>query len=357
MGKIDTVIFDWSGVLSDELDADVATVNEILEERGHSKVSKEKFLELYELPWSNFYKKQGLPFDVDTEYSSWKRIFPKHYSKLKLFPRAKETLQWLKERGKKIIVLSSHNAELVKEEIEQFGLGGIIDAFDAGNNNKMQKIDALLKEHCIKKKETVYLGDTAHDIETAQFVGVKSIAVLGGFENRGKLEKAKPDYILEKISDLPAMIEKIEGEGTEEVETKTIGGKAAHVVVVALIDDGKKLVMLERSYPIKCTSFIIGHIAKGEKELETLEREVLEETGGKITGKEFLGERVFDYGWKCTRGASKHEWHIYKVKVDKVRKKEIDEGKLLLVPFEKIAKQKGVTEMVKQTLKEFGYIK
>ncbi len=146
-------------------------------------------------------------------------------------------------------------------------------------------------------------------------------------------------------------------EATENVETKTIGGKTAHVVVVALIDDGKRLVMLERSYPIKCTSLIIGHIAKGENELETLEREVLEETGGKILEKKFLGERVFDYGWKCTRGAHLHEWRIYKVKVDKVRKKEIDEGKLLQVPFKKISKQKGVTEMVKQTLKDFGYIK
>lgn len=353
---IKTIIFDWSGVISDELDADVATTNDILEARGYPKISKEKFLELYELPWENFYKKQGIPVEMKEENARWSKIFPKHYSKLRLFPHAKEVLECLKNRGKKIVVLSSHNADLLEEEIELFGLRGLIDAVDASNSDKRGKIDAFLKEHGINKRETVFVGDTSHDIETAKFAGIKSIAVLSGFGTKESLEKQKPDYLIEKISELPELVERIEAEEIEKVETKETNGKKAHVVVVALAEIEKKLVMLERAYPIKCTSLIIGHIAKGENENSALEREVLEETGGKIEKKEFLGERVFDYGWKCTRGANLHAWRVYRVHIDKLRKKEIDEGKLLLVPFEKIQEQ-NITETVKKTLEEFGYIK
>ena len=54
---IDTVILDWSGVVSDDLEAVWLTSNDILKERGAKPVSLQQFRELFELPFMNFYKK------------------------------------------------------------------------------------------------------------------------------------------------------------------------------------------------------------------------------------------------------------------------------------------------------------
>jgi len=43
---IKSVIFDWSGVLSNDWAATVVTENDVLEEWGHPRISEEKFKEL-----------------------------------------------------------------------------------------------------------------------------------------------------------------------------------------------------------------------------------------------------------------------------------------------------------------------
>ena len=95
---IKSVIFDWSGVISDEWNATVVTANEVLEEYGHPKISEDKFKELYELPWTRFYEKLGLDVDEEKEYKLWAKFMPKHYDLIKVFPQARKTLEWLKEK-------------------------------------------------------------------------------------------------------------------------------------------------------------------------------------------------------------------------------------------------------------------
>ena len=51
-----------------------------------------------------------------------------------------------------------------------------------------------------------------HDIETAKLAKVKSIAVLSGYDEKEKLEKAEPDYILQDIGELPALIESLDSD-------------------------------------------------------------------------------------------------------------------------------------------------
>ncbi len=207
---IKTIIFDWSGVISDELDADVATVKELFEARGFPQMTKEKFLEFYELPWENFYKKQGLPVDLDKEYEDWAMVFPKHFSKLKIFPEAKQVLEQLKAKGKKILILSAHHQDLLRKEIAQFGLEGIFDAIESSNRDKRAKINKLLQENNVDAEEAVFVGDTSHDIETAKHAGITSIGIPSGFEPKEKLVEKKPDFLIEKISELPELIERIE---------------------------------------------------------------------------------------------------------------------------------------------------
>ena len=212
---IETVILDWSGVVSDDLEATFATSNDVLEHWGHSRLTMQKFRELYELPWMRFYEKLGMQVNMEKEYELWEKIFPKHFGKIKSFPCSKKVLQWLKQNGKKVMVFSSHCQKLVEQEIEDYGFQGLIDHVDASNEDKREKIDALLKRHEIETKTTIYVGDMVHDVETAKQAGIRSVAVLCGYDSKEKLEKAGPGFIIKDLGELPGLVEKIEGAADE----------------------------------------------------------------------------------------------------------------------------------------------
>ncbi len=209
--KIKSVIFDWSGVLSSDWDATFHVTNEILEFWGRNKMSAQEFRKRYELPWMNFYRKINLKVDPKWEYAEWEKRFPKYCHLIKPLPHGLETLKWLKEKGVKVVLLSSHNHKLLEREIKEYGYTGFIDAVDGSNENKMDKIHALLEEHEIEKESTLYVGDMCHDVETAKHAGVTSVAVLSGYDTKEKLERAQPDYILKDVGELPKLIGKLEG--------------------------------------------------------------------------------------------------------------------------------------------------
>jgi pyrophosphatase PpaX len=54
----------------------------------------------------------------------------------------------------------------------------------------------------VKKAETVFVGDSRHDMESGRAAGVKTAAVLWGPFDRAHLEDLAPDYWLEKPADL-----------------------------------------------------------------------------------------------------------------------------------------------------------
>src|SRR5215469_1250213 len=62
--------------------------------------------------------------------------------------------------------------------------------------------DSLLTE------ETLFIGDMQHDIETARHGGVHSCAVLTGYNTVEQLRAAKPDLIVEHLSELRDVLEK-----------------------------------------------------------------------------------------------------------------------------------------------------
>jgi phosphoglycolate phosphatase-like HAD superfamily hydrolase len=60
--------------------------------------------------------------------------------------------------------------------------------------------------------ETVYVGDSAEDLEMARRAGVRAaIAVLGPFPTEKRLRAAKPDLLLDSIQELPSALARFQG--------------------------------------------------------------------------------------------------------------------------------------------------
>lgn len=209
---IETVILDWSGVVSDDLEAVWLTSNDILEERSGRAISFMDFRKNFELPFMNFYKKLGIEITPEDERERWERIFPKYMHKLKIIPKAGEAIAELKKMKKKLLVFSAHNDNLLRQEARDYGIADSIDGIHAGVNDKREEILLLVKKHRLNPKKTVFAGDTGHDIETAKCAGIKSVAVLSGYSSRETLEASKPDFFVNNLGELPALLRQLDGE-------------------------------------------------------------------------------------------------------------------------------------------------
>src|SRR3989338_10969839 len=86
-----------------------------------------------------------------------------------------------------------------------------------------------------------------------------------------------------------------------------------HLSVGAVIKNKNKYLIINRNlYPPGYAS-VAGHVNKGEKPEQALEREVKEETNYKILSKKLLFHQIIE-GNECRTGFTKHEWHLYECK-------------------------------------------
>ncbi len=144
--------------------------------------------------------------------------------------------------------------------------------------DKRKVILHLLAEHDLDASRTVFIGDMVHDIETARHAGVLSCAVLTGYDSLRKLKAANPDLLFRNLREVRDFLERHRG-------------VAAHppiATVGALIfnDRGEVLMIQTHKWSHKW-SIPGGKIKPNEDSEAALRREIMEETGLKVTDIRF----------------------------------------------------------------------
>jgi len=200
---ISTFIFDWSGTLSDDFDmvwkATAAVIHRL--DGGHG-LTEPEYREHFELPYMNFYRNYGMnctKAQVDAlffEAVERNGIFPTP------LPGSRELLEGLRKQGKKTYLFSAHPTHLVDREVAAFGYGGLFDGIEAGIVDKVKSLKGFVEAKKLDPKKTAYVGDLVHDVQAAKAAGITSIAIFSRYQEKKKLEKAKPDFTAKKLDEL-----------------------------------------------------------------------------------------------------------------------------------------------------------
>lgn len=204
--RIKNIIFDWSGTISDDFGILYEIVMELFEKKGVKRVSREEFLENYRLPYM-----ASINQFIDIGKEEWDNMFKEAWHKKgfpKPFPQAEDTLDWLKSKGIEMAVLTSHPESFIRREMKKyFGEKEFFKSVFADAYNKKDSIHGALQKLGFAPQETVFVGDTVHDIETGKHAGVVTAAVLSGYNTEEALRAAEPDIVMRSISELKNIIE------------------------------------------------------------------------------------------------------------------------------------------------------
>ncbi len=198
---IKNIIFDWSGVLSNDLSPVYKATMNVFKKIGIKRLSLEEYRREFILPYMEFYKK----FKVNVDKEEVDRLFFKEINLVEEpepFPEVKKLLEFLNNKDIRIAVLSSHPQEKLEKEIKDYGFQKIFISINGSVHDKVKIITKVIKRDCFNPKETAYVGDMIHDIEAGKKARVKTIAVCWGYQDKAKLKSVNPDYIAENFGEL-----------------------------------------------------------------------------------------------------------------------------------------------------------
>lgn len=129
----------------------------------------------------------------------------------RLYDGIEETLRAIKTSGKALYVATSKPEAMALPIIEGYGLMPLFDAVfgarhEEGIYDKTQVLRFGISRLGYTPANAVMVGDRSHDIVGGRAVGIDTVGVLYGYGDRKELLDAKPDYILDSVADLAALL-------------------------------------------------------------------------------------------------------------------------------------------------------
>ena len=197
MLKYKYIIWDWNGTLLNDIGASLASVNDMLAQRGREPINKDYYKECISVPIIGFYEKV---FDMkNEEYSliikQYNEGYLYHLKDVGLTNGAVEALEFFKNNGAKQVIVSSSNNEQVCMNVKKYGIFDYFDAIlgstDYFAGSKIERAKGYLLQKNALKGEILVIGDLAHDAEMADTLGADCILLTSGHEHPQRLRNAE----------------------------------------------------------------------------------------------------------------------------------------------------------------------
>lgn len=272
--QIDSLILDWSGTIVDDLSAVWEATNYCFEKFGVPPISKERFRREFCLPFMPFYRRY-LPTQTLEEIDRYYfERFNTIQDNVQMLPHAREFLDFARQRGLRMFVLSTMDPVVFERLCARVGINHFYEGAYVGVMDKTTEVHRVIASNQLDPRRTLYIGDMVHDVETARHGGMKSCAVLNGFDPLEKLRPAAPDLLVEHLGELQQLFEKALGPRLPQAERRQ-----PIVTVGALIFNPRGECLMVRT-PKWNRSWGIpgGKVRYGESMEAALAREIQEET-------------------------------------------------------------------------------
>jgi phosphoglycolate phosphatase len=142
------------------------------------------------------------------------KLYLDHYTRhngelTRVYPGVAETLSRL--ASKKLAVLSNKLQRLTQQTLEAIDLARFFTAIRGGGGALPLKpapdpLLALTTELTVGPSRTLMVGDKIADIETGRGAGAFTAAVTYGYGDLDSLRTASPDFLLQRLTQLPDIL-------------------------------------------------------------------------------------------------------------------------------------------------------
>jgi phosphoglycolate phosphatase len=207
----DLLIFDLDGTL---IDSKLDLAHSVNATRAHMGMGPLDFERVYS------YVGNGAPMLVrralgeqatEAEVEEALEYFLEYYRDhaldyTRLYPGVEASLERLSAAGKRMAVLTNKPVRMSLAIVEGLKIAGHFFRVYGGNSFDFKKpnpigVETLMREAAAAREQTMMIGDSAVDINTAINAGVMSCGVTYGFQPE-TLTNPKPDLLVDRMEEL-----------------------------------------------------------------------------------------------------------------------------------------------------------
>lgn len=213
INHIDAVLFDFDGTLAD-------TIHHILMSFRHATqvvlgeaLPDEELLYHVGIPLA---QQMRLMTDDDATAEKLLTTYREfnhrtHDDMVQLYPGTLEVLSQIHTRAIPMGVVTSKGTPMAMRGIGLFDLGRFLSVIVTADDVALHKPDPFPVLHAaamleLDPQRVAYVGDSPADVASALGAGAIAVAATWGVASRIRLEEAHPDFILDDIRELPALL-------------------------------------------------------------------------------------------------------------------------------------------------------
>jgi len=182
----------------------------MLEKRGLSALqSVDAYRRLFGFPVIDYYKRVGFDFDKEPFETLAAEFIALYHadSNAGLFPQAPEILDRFQRGGIRQIILSASEINNLTTQIKPFGIGGYFDEVLGISNvfatGKIEIGKSYMER--AQPRKAVLIGDTLHDKEVADKLGVDCVLIAKGHQGKESLVSCGAN-VLDCLSELKILL-------------------------------------------------------------------------------------------------------------------------------------------------------
>ena len=200
--KYKHIIWDWNGTLLDDAWLCVDVMNSLLSKQNLPLLTLDSYRDIFSFPIRTYYDNLGFDYSIEsfeTVATNFIISYEKRKFECSLRDDALMVLEFFKVKGKKQYILSASKIDSLREitkfyKLEKYfqSLNGLDDHYAFG---KTEIGRHLLINEGLNPDETLLIGDTDHDCEVAEELGITSILMKHGHNSDKRLSGCgKPVY-------------------------------------------------------------------------------------------------------------------------------------------------------------------
>ena len=204
------IIWDWNGTLLDDFDYCIGVMNGLLARRSLPLLDRARYHAVFDFPVRDYYARLGFDFTRDsfeqlsvefiTAYDANRLTCPLHAG-------AADLLGAVQDAGVTQSILSAYRHETLIQIVDHFGhlprfirLTGLDNIFA---HSKAELGRAWIEELALPREDVLLIGDTLHDLEVAQAIGINCVLVAAGHHPTHRL-CARHGHVVENLAALRA---------------------------------------------------------------------------------------------------------------------------------------------------------
>jgi len=214
-GDYQLIVFDWDGTLMDSVAYICYCLQKAAEQIGLPVAPEKNIRDMIGLSMS-LALTQLYPDDDEAMLTrlldTYRQLFFTNNRPIALFPKTRETLQQLRERGYLLAVATGKSRRGLNEDLNHVNLKEMFISTRCADETASKPSPLMLKEILqevgVKPAQALVVGDTEYDILMAKAAHVPSIGVSYGVHEPQRLIDAGASTYILQLSDLLTLLER-----------------------------------------------------------------------------------------------------------------------------------------------------